>query len=76
MTPAPSSYIALGMIFLTQGRIYRDAARRLNRMSRKLPRFDPVPYSLLCQSLELYLKGFIGVAEGIRQDNAAEAVRP
>ena len=50
---------------MAQARIYRDAARRLLRTSRKLSHFDPVPYFLLCQSLELHLKAYVGVTDSL-----------
>jgi hypothetical protein len=58
----PAVVVMTGIEFMQYGHRYLDAAEHLN--SRKSDAwFDPLPYQLLCQSLELYLKSFIWLCD-------------
>lgn len=57
--PALGGYDVSGIALFAYGRIYRDAGRRLRRKPPPNEWPSPVPYFLLCQSLELYLKGYL-----------------
>jgi len=54
-----------GINFLNYAKHYSDCAKCLMSNSNVKMRVDPVPYQLLSQALELNLKAFIWVTEGI-----------
>jgi len=56
----PGHYTITGVTFLTYARKYLRAAESLAPHG---PGFDPVPFHLLCQAVELYLKAFIWLKE-------------
>ena len=60
----PVIVVMNGIEFMQYGNYYLDAAEYL---SSKEPDgwFDPLPYQLLCQSLELHLKSFIWLVDGL-----------
>ena len=51
-----------GTAFMVYANRYQDAAVRYLSVKRDVPGFDPVPYYLLCQSLELHLKSYVWLA--------------
>jgi hypothetical protein len=59
ISPGLGGYDVSGIALFAYGRIYRDAGRRLRRKPPPNQWPSPVPYFLLCQSLELYLKGYL-----------------
>jgi len=59
VTPRSAQYDATGVAFSAYGKRFRESAITLLKAPRNPIYFDPVPYFLLCQSLELHLKGFI-----------------
>lgn len=54
-----------GTTLLSYAERYREAALVLLAESRQKQQFDPVPYYLLCLSLELQLKAFLWLRDGI-----------
>jgi hypothetical protein len=54
-----------GVAFMVSADRYMDVAAICLEKSKKTEGFDPVPYYLLCQSLELHLKSFIWLSEKI-----------
>jgi hypothetical protein len=54
-----------GTAFMVYANRYHDAAIKCLSVKRDVPGFDPVPYYLLCQSLELYLKSYIWLVDRI-----------
>lgn len=58
----PATVVMTGIEFMQYGDHYLAAARRLAPPSRGVW-FDPLPYQLLCQSLELHLKAFIWLVD-------------
>ena len=56
----PGHFTITGVTFLTYARKYLRAAESLAPSG---PGFDPVPFHLLCQAVELYLKAFIWLKE-------------
>jgi hypothetical protein len=57
-----------GTAFMVYGKRYREAAEVWRRTAKSDRRFDPVSYQLLCQSLELHLKSFIWLKDGVGND--------
>ena len=59
-----ATVVMAGIEFLQYGSRYLDAAEYL--ADRKPDSwFDPLPYQLICQSLELHLKAFIWLSDGL-----------
>jgi hypothetical protein len=58
----PASIVMTGIEFMQYGNHYLDAAEYLATRDPDAW-FDPLPYQLLCQSLELHLKSFIWLAD-------------
>ena len=54
----PATVVMTGIEFMQYGNHYLDAAEYLLRREPNAW-FDPLPYQLLCQSVELHLKSFI-----------------
>src|SRR5882672_2738525 len=54
----PATVVMTGIEFMQYGNHYLDAAECLSARDPDAW-FDPLPYQLLCQSLELHLKSFI-----------------
>ena len=54
----PATVVMTGIEFMQYGNHYLDAAEYLSARDSDAW-FDPLPYQLLCQSLELHLKSFI-----------------
>jgi hypothetical protein len=54
----PATVVMTGIEFMQYGTYYLDAAEYLSARDPDAW-FDPLPYQLLCQSLELHLKSFI-----------------
>jgi len=54
-----SRIVITGINFMTYANRYCEAASLAKTKSKALKGFDPVPYQLYCQSLELHLKSFI-----------------
>lgn len=54
----PATVVMTGIEFMQYGNHYLDAAEYLSARDPDAW-FDPLPYQLLCQSLELHLKSFI-----------------
>ncbi len=61
----PAKIIITGVNFLNYASRYREAAMAATYIKNKDKKFDPVPYQLFCQSLELYLKSFIWLHDQI-----------
>lgn len=61
----PATIIITGMNFMQYAVRYRDAAVQAAQQPKKQQGFDPVPYQLYCQSLELHLKSYIWLVDGI-----------
>lgn len=59
--------LTTGIDFRTYAKRYYYAAERL-RGQPSTEWFDPVPYHLLCQSLELHLKSFIWLTDKLNHD--------
>ena len=57
-----------GTAFMIYGQKYRAAAITLLDAPHSVTGFDPVPYFLLCQSLELHLKSFVWLEERVNKD--------
>jgi hypothetical protein len=68
LTTQPGHVDTTGAGFMVYANRYRDAALASLRHAKRLQGFDPVPYQLLCQSLELHLKSFIWLTERIGRD--------
>lgn len=60
-----------GTAFMVYANRYRGAAIGLLSISASTRDFDPVPYFLLCQSLELHLKSFKGKSVQLRKTRQA-----
>lgn len=54
-----------GAVFMVYANRYHDAAIGSMTSSKNVRGFDPVPYYLFCQSLELHLKSFIWLKDRI-----------
>ena len=54
-----------GTVFMIYANRYRTAAGSWLSTSKREFGFDPVPYYLLCQSLELHLKSFIWLEDRV-----------
>ena len=54
-----------GTVFMIYANRYSDAAVGWLSNSKNDLGFDPVPYYLLCQSLELHLKSFIWLEDRV-----------
>lgn len=54
-----ATVVMTGIEFMTNANHYLKAAESLANHSASDQWFDPLPYQLLCQSLELHLKSFI-----------------
>jgi len=56
----PGTVVMTGLEFMTYANRYLEASELLIKSKKKTdPWFDPIPYQLVCQSLELHLKSFI-----------------
>jgi hypothetical protein len=55
----PATVVMTGIEFMQYGNHYLDAAEHLASRAAPDAWFDPLPYQLLCQSLEVHLKSFI-----------------
>ena len=58
-----SKIIITGVNLMNYAKRYNEAAIIASQYSSQTVRFDPVPYQLYCQSLELHLKSFIWLNE-------------
>ena len=58
-----ATVVMTGIEFMTYANHYLKAAEFLANHSDSDQWFDPLPYQLLCQSLELHLKSFIWLAD-------------
>lgn len=58
----PATVVVTGIEFMQYGDHYLKAAEYLAGRAPG-PWFDPLPYQLLCQSLELHLKSFIWLSD-------------
>src|SRR5262245_22540295 len=58
----PVTVVMTGIEFMQYGNRYLDAAEYLVGKEADIW-FDPLPYQLLCQSLELHLKSFIWMVD-------------
>jgi len=56
-----------GVEFMTYANRYYGAEEALRGTNRD-EWFDPIPYHLLCQSLEIHLKSFIWLSDGLPRD--------
>ena len=61
----PAHINMTGTVFMTYANRYSEAAVGWLSNSNQELGFDPVPYYLLCQSLELHLKSFIWLEDRI-----------
>ena len=78
--PKPAHVDITGTVFKLYADRYRAAARVCLRHARKRQQFDPVPYQLLCQSIELHLKSFVWLVDrtgwdGIRKKYKHDLVK-
>ena len=64
----PVTIVMIGVEFMTYGNHYLDAAESLTNHSASEQWFDPLPYQLVCQSLELHLKSFIWLTDKLSRD--------
>lgn len=62
-----ATVVMTGIEFMTYANRYFDAAEALRGQSSD-DWFDPIPYHLLCQSLELHLKSFIWLTDQLARD--------
>lgn len=60
----PATVVMTGIEFMQYANHYLDAAEYLARREPDTW-FDPLPYQLLCQSLELHLKSFIWLKDSL-----------
>ena len=60
----PATVVMTGIEFMQYANHYLDAAEYL-AVRKSAAWFDPLPYQLLCQSLELHLKSFIWLADRV-----------
>lgn len=67
VNPEPATVVMTGIEFTIYANRYFDAAEALHGRPRD-ERFDPIPYHLLCQSLELHLKSFIWLADQLTRN--------
>ena len=63
----PATIVMTGIEFMTYANRYFDAEEALHGRVRD-EWFDPIPYHLLCQSLELHLKSFIWLTDRLARD--------
>ena len=63
-----ANVVMTGIEFMTNANHYLDAAESLINHSASGRWFDPLPYQLLCQSLELHLKSFIWLTDKHSRD--------
>ncbi|HET8759865.1 MAG TPA: hypothetical protein VFN94_02280, partial [Nitrospiria bacterium] len=64
-----------GMSLMQYARHYRAAGLLCVSKATKISGFDPVPYQLLCQSLELQLKAHIWLVDRLRRDQLRDKYR-
>jgi hypothetical protein len=62
-----ATVVMTGIEFLQYGSRYLDAADHLARL-KSTAWFDPLPYQLTCQSLELHLKAFIWLSDRLSRN--------
>ena len=67
VTLEPVTVVMTGIEFLQYGKHYLRAADHLSSNPSD-SWFDPLPYQLACQSLELHLKGFIWLTDRLSRD--------
>ncbi len=67
--------VTTGLSLMVFANRYRRAAESLYRAQSKLVSFDPVIYFLYCQSLELHLKSFVWLKEGVSRDTLRNKYR-
>ena len=66
---AKSAYVIItGTNFIVYANRYHEAALKCLPSPKHVREFDPVPYYLLCQSLELHLKSFIWLKDRVSTD--------
>jgi hypothetical protein len=63
----PATVVTTGIEFMEYGNHYLDAAESLSTRDPE-PWFDPLPYQLLCQSVELHLKSFIWLIDRLSRN--------
>ena len=63
-----ATVVMTGIEFMTYANRYLDAAESLANHFDSDQWFDPLPYQLLCQSLELHLKSFIWLTDKHSRD--------
>ena len=57
-----------GFSMMSYARHYRAAGLFCAKRSKTIEGFDPVPYQMLCQALELQLKGYIWFVDRLTRD--------
>lgn len=62
----PAHIEITGTVLMVYANHYHDAAVVTISTSKNVDGFDPVPYYLLCQSLELHLKAFIWLKDRLK----------
>ncbi len=62
-----ATVVMTGIEFMHYGSRYLEAADHLARLKSPVW-FDPLPYQLTCQSLELHLKAFIWLSDGLSRN--------
>ena len=68
LNPASAKIIITGVNFRNYAVRYREAAVQSLSSGMTKEAFDPVPYQLFCQSLELHLKSYIWIKEKYGRD--------
>ena len=63
-----TTIVMTGAEFMIYAKRYFEAAEALRRLPSRTS-FDPIPYHLLCQSLELHLKSFIWLIDRLPRNN-------
>ena len=67
-TIGTATVVMTGIEYMTYANNYLDAAESLINNDSSEQWFDPLPYQLLCQSLELHLKSFIWLTDKHSRD--------
>ena len=62
----PATVVMTGIEFMQYGNHYLDSAEYVSAR-RSSTWFDPLPYQLFCQSLELHLKSYIWFVDRLRR---------
>jgi len=70
-----ATVVMTGIEFMIYANRYLEAAESLSNQSDSDQWFDPLPYQLLCQSLELHLKSFIWLTDKHSRDKIKNKYR-